>query len=608
MEPGAKSVDRAEALSLLKSGRIDEWNRRRSIGRRLVTFNRRVDLHGASLNEAKLRGADLSRADLSKARLNEVDLSEADLSEADLSGPKLSEANLNGARLRGAKLSRADLSKAKPSGAKLSGAELSEAILIMAVLNQAHLSGADLSGADLSGANLSEAKLFEAKLIEADLSGADLRDADLNDADLDDADLSGADLSGADLNDAHLRGAKLSKAKFFDAHLVRASLTEADLIETELSAANLGSAKLSLARVIRCELTDAYFENADITDCHVQETRGRPIPPSVLRTRGGRTLSREEARSFFNPPATVEVYLSTIISDQEIGLYHFHFGEMKHGEIGTDVHLVGRRTEAEGTVLRFQAPTYEQIYRVLPDLLAPFRLSRAIDWAKTIENLPGNKRGEMLTELARIEGAAPAGFWRFADRLAAGFGNFPKAKVLRFGDGRDWAVRIEVFTKKSLMAKLVATEPRRGAPPPQPRNEFNFLGNVHISLEDLSMTQEIKAGGNLVAATGSGHTVTTGDVVFQQVWNQSADSIDLTSLANDLGRLRAATKQEGTDPEHDIATGNVALAEKAAKEGDGPKALQHLKAAGKWALDAAAKIGVEVAGTALKKAIGVDKP
>jgi hypothetical protein len=67
-------------------------------------------------------------------------------------------------------------------------------------------------------------------------------------------------------------------------------------------------------------------------------------------------------------------------------------------------------------------------------------------------------------------------------------------------------------------------------------------------------------------------------------------------------------KQDGTEPDHDIATGNVALAEKSAKEGDGPKALQYLKAAGKWAQEAATKIGVEVAAAAITKAIGVDKP
>ena len=64
-------------------------------------------------------------------------------------------------------------------------------------------------------------------------------------------------------------------------------------------------------------------------------------------------------------------------------------------------------------------------------------------------------------------------------------------------------------------------------------------------------------------------------------------------------------KQEATEPEHDVAIGDIAKAEKAAKEGDGPKVLEYLKAAGKWALDIAIKVGSSVASAAITKAIGV---
>jgi hypothetical protein len=42
-----------------------------------------------------------------------------------------------------------------------------------------------------------------------------------------------------------------------------------------------------------------------------------------------------------------------------------------------------------------------------------------------------------------------------------------------------------------------------------------------------------------------------------------------------------------------------------AKEGNGPKALEYLKMAGKWALDKASKIGLSVAAAALKAALGL---
>lgn len=94
------------------------------------------------------------------------------------------------------------------------------------------------------------------------------------------------------------------------------------------------------------------------------------------------------------------------------------------------------------------------------------------------------------------------------------------------------------------------------------------------------------------------------DMNFNQIWNQSSQEISLPTLANDLAILRAALKKEATEPEHDVAIGSVAAAEKAAKEGNGAKALEHLKAAGEWALKVATSIGVPVAIEALKKVLG----
>ena len=121
------------------------------------------------------------------------------------------------------------------------------------------------------------------------------------------------------------------------------------------------------------------------------------------------------------------------------------------------------------------------------------------------------------------------------------------------------------------------------------------------------LSQEIKAGGHVVATAGEGHTVTTGDLVFQQSWNEAAGSIDLPKLADDLTKLRAAMQQEASVTEQLEATVNVSRAAEAAKEGNGPKALEYLKAAGKWAIDTATKLGIDVASDALTKAIGVGK-
>ena len=94
------------------------------------------------------------------------------------------------------------------------------------------------------------------------------------------------------------------------------------------------------------------------------------------------------------------------------------------------------------------------------------------------------------------------------------------------------------------------------------------------------------------------------DMTFQQIWQQSSSEIDLPTLATQLSQLRAAMSEERESAEHDISIGQVAAAEQAASKGDGPKALEYLKNAGKWALDIASKIGVELATATLKTAFG----
>jgi len=95
------------------------------------------------------------------------------------------------------------------------------------------------------------------------------------------------------------------------------------------------------------------------------------------------------------------------------------------------------------------------------------------------------------------------------------------------------------------------------------------------------------------------------DMTFSQIWNQVEGTIDLPRLANELGLLRQEMKKEAIEPEQDVAVGAIAAAEQAAKSGNGPKALEFLKSAGKWALDVAEKIGVGVATAAIKSTLGI---
>jgi uncharacterized protein YjbI with pentapeptide repeats len=157
-----------EAVKLLQSGKINEFNDKRAIEFKILSI-READLRDADLRDADLRDADLVGANLSGADLDGADLMGANLSGADLVG-----ANLSGARLVGTNLGGADL-----VGARLWGANLISTRLWGANLRDAHLVGAKLMGANLGGARLVGANLGGARLVGVDLGGADLKHTEL---------------------------------------------------------------------------------------------------------------------------------------------------------------------------------------------------------------------------------------------------------------------------------------------------------------------------------------------------------------------------------------------------------------------------------------------
>lgn len=92
---------------------------------------------------------------------------------------------------------------------------------------------------------------------------------------------------------------------------------------------------------------------------------------------------------------------------------------------------------------------------------------------------------------------------------------------------------------------------------------------------------------------------------FNQAQREAIDQLDLAGLAADLSKLRKELRSSATDPDHDIILGQVAAAETAAKAGNRQQTLTLLKGTGKWALDAATTIGLNVATSALKIAFGL---
>lgn len=102
-----------------------------------------------------------------------------------------------------------------------------------------------------------------------------------------------------------------------------------------------------------------------------------------------------------------------------------------------------------------------------------------------------------------------------------------------------------------------------------------------------------------------GREVIASHMNFTQAWAQASPDVDLNQLARELATLRREMKKEATTAEQDASIGQLALAESAATQGDGPGVLARLAEAGKWALDVATKIGTTVAAAAIKSSLGI---
>jgi hypothetical protein len=134
-----------------------------------------------------------------------------------------------------------------------------------------------------------------------------------------------------------------------------------------------------------------------------------------------------------------------------------------------------------------------------------------------------------------------------------------------------------------------------------PSGEYTHDTRTHI-VQEVTMGDKYITSGQVGAVGPGAHAH---DLHFDQIWNQSAGEIDIVSLSGELSRLRERLRSEAQTPEQDIAVAAVANAEVAARNGDGPKAMEWLNKSGKWAFDVATKIGVGVATAALKAALGI---
>lgn len=120
------NMSRDEAIRLLQSGGVDEWNRQRDPNDWLPNLAE-AQLADSWLARGNFAGAGFRDADFSRAQLGCADLREADLREATLFEAQLFGTNLSWSDLRGADLRRCALDLANLNGAKVAGADFSGA-------------------------------------------------------------------------------------------------------------------------------------------------------------------------------------------------------------------------------------------------------------------------------------------------------------------------------------------------------------------------------------------------------------------------------------------------------------------------------------------------
>jgi hypothetical protein len=134
------------------------------------------------------------------------------------------------------------------------------------------------------------------------------------------------------------------------------------------------------------------------------------------------------------------------------------------------------------------------------------------------------------------------------------------------------------------------------------KNIFSKVENyvkTEINVKEMYMESKYKITGGTQGAIGDNAQASNNTF---NTWHQSGG--DLKALAGELAQLRAELGKQAKSPEEFESATAIAKAEAAAQNGEGSSVFEHLKSAGKWALETATSIGIPVAIQAIKAALG----
>jgi hypothetical protein len=339
------------------------------------------------------------------------------------------------------------------------------------------------------------------------------------------------------------------------ADLLGAFLSDADLIHANLRGADLSRADLRDADLHEATLIDSRLDGADLTGAKLWETqRGGWSIKGVICQRAFWDRDGEEATEYrdgdferiFAEKPRIELRYPDGMSLVDLAMLPLIIERLQADHPDCALHI--RSVQDEGSAATVTI-TVEDLAGRNPEA-----------FAQDVKIL----RGDLATLQQRLQ--------------------------------QEERLRLEFETKYSAVVQDILPKLLERALPKTEVHVGQITGPTII--EGTTMSRDTY---NIHGQTGAvGPKAHAHDVTFQQVWNQSG--LDLPRLAEELARLRAVMKQEteGTR-EQDKAIVAVADAEEAATKGDGPTALRHLKAAGKWTLGIAEKIGVALAVEAIKR-------
>ena len=491
------------------------------------------------------------RPDLKGIDLEKIQLLGANLENADLTNAKLYQTDLRRSNLRNACLIGADGTEADFRGANFFNANLSS-ILIKAkfshaILEKAYLKKANLLEADFTEANLLKANFVDANLKKAKFTKSILKEAKFHEPLLNQSDFYKADLSKCDLAQANLTGANLTEANLTEANLSGSDLKLAYLVNANLSKANLTGVNLQGAHLEEANATKAIFTGAKLTRAHLFDIN----------------LSDADITG-------------TILS-----------GTGRDGWIINGIHCDYVFWDIDGKERYpkercFKTNEFETLYKYLPTVEYVFEKGCA-----PIDTIIMDRIVQAINE-ERPEIELTLQSFNFKGNARAVF------NVVRKKHKQE-AYNLVKIEYERQFAKL--------------EGKYEILRELHFKLiQEVMMIKgeitinEYNVKAAQIGAIGDGAKVEKSN--FNQIWNESSLDIDLNKLAEEFGALSSAMKMEAKTIEEDEAVLEIKKAEEASKDGIGPKAIEHAKNAGKWALEKAQEIGTDIAAEVIKKSMG----